>query len=100
MPLVLLFRTISCWRVRPLVHTDKDAYAEGVDARVYIPDFFDGKYMPFDYFSDGGIAKNPEFDFKAFLTENDRPYKLKPIMQAVDDLKSLPGVEKVGVVGV
>jgi hypothetical protein len=71
-----------------------------VDARVYIPDFFEGGHIPFDFFSNNEVKMDPDFDLQAFLAKNGRPHKLPAILQAVQDIKSLPGVQKLGVIGV
>jgi hypothetical protein len=77
-----------------------DAYAEKVDAQVYIPDFFDGEHIPFDHFSDNEVKMDPNYDLMAFLDRHSRRNKLSAILQAVRDIKSLPSVAKLGVIGV
>jgi len=67
---------------------------------VYVPDFFEGNHVPFDYFSNNEVKVEADFDFQKFLSENGRSVRLKIIVQAMRDIKTLPGVHKVGVVGV
>jgi hypothetical protein len=78
----------------------KDTYAGKLDARVFFPDFFEGEHIPFDFFSESEVKMDPNFDLQAFISKNGRPDKLSTILQAARDIKSLPGVDKLGVIGV
>ena len=82
------------------VKLTRDAYAEKLDARVFLPDFFDGEHIPFDFFSNNEVKMDPDFDLQAFINKNSRAYKLSTIVQAAREIKSLAGVEKLGVIGV
>jgi hypothetical protein len=77
-----------------------DTYAEKLDARVFIPDFFQGTHLPFDYFSDDRVRLNAGIDLPKFLEENNRPNRLPDILQAIKDIQALPGVLKLGTIGV
>jgi len=77
-----------------------DTYADGIDARVYVPDFFDGQHVPFDHFTSNEVKVDADFDLQKFLSQNGRSVRMQSIVQAVQDIKALPGVRKVGVIGV
>ena len=62
---------------------NKDAYADGIVARVYVPDFFDGHHVPFDHFTNNEAKLGPDFDLHKFLSENERSVRLESIIQAV-----------------
>ena len=69
-----------------------------MDARVFIPDFFDGSPVPIDVFT------NPEarakFDLKEFNVINSKYAREQWMRDAAKAIKSLPGVKSVGAVGV
>lgn len=67
---------------------------------MYVPDFFDGHHVPFDHLTNNEVKVDPDFDLHKFLLENGRSVRLQSIVQAVRDIKALPGVEKIGVVRV
>jgi hypothetical protein len=67
---------------------------------VYVPDFFDGQHVPFDHFTNNEVKVDPDFDLQKFLSQNGRSVRMQSIVQAVQDIKALPGVHKVGVIGV
>jgi hypothetical protein len=52
---------------------------EGVDARVYAPDFFYGEHAPFDFFADKSIQMDPDFDYPTFREKNNREHPTSAI---------------------
>jgi hypothetical protein len=77
-----------------------DFYAEKLDVKVYIPDLFHGEHIPFDMFSNNEVKMDPDYDLQAFLGRHSRSIRENEVIQAAKDLKALPGVRKLGVIGV
>ena len=95
-------RILNCLLVILLcsLSEDSDSYAKSLDARIYVPDFFAGTHMPFDYWSNDEVRMDPSFNLMGFLAANGRTIRLPSVLQAAQNIKSLPGVEKLGAVGV
>jgi hypothetical protein len=75
-----------------------DTFAKELDARVYIPDFFDGSPVPLDVFTNPEARKN--FDLKQFNITNSKYARESWMRDAARTIRNLPGVQTLGVVGV
>jgi hypothetical protein len=75
-----------------------DTFAKQLDARVYIPDFFDGSPVPIDVFTNPEARKN--FDLKQFNITNSKYARESWMRDAARVIRNLPGVKTLGVVGV
>jgi len=75
-----------------------DTFAKELDARVYIPDFFDGSPVPLDVFTNPEARKN--FDLKQFNITNSKYARESWMRDAAKTIRNLPGVKTLGVVGV
>src|SRR5579859_1976785 len=53
-----------------------------------------------DILADKSIQMDPNFDFMGFLMKNNRAVRHPLIVQAIEAIKSLPGISSIGAVGI
>lgn len=92
---VLLIADVFGWALNN-TRVLADGYAEGIGARVYVPDFFDGEALPTEIMDDP--EKRAKFDLMAFLGKHHPRNAAYPLVEPVaKEIKSKHG--KLGAIG-